>query len=321
MMDPKSDIDRVAVVGAGSIGAAWAAVFARAGLGVSLYDPDEAQRDAAQTEISARLKDLASFGLLEEEPADIANRISTEAVLSEAVELAQWVQECAPEDLDLKNSLFADLIELTPDDVILATSSSTLCVSRFVPAPQDRKRCLVVHPGNPPTLLPVAEVVPAPETDEAVSARAMSFLRKVGMKPVLVRAEVEGFVYNRLQGAVLREAYCLVRDGVVDPDDIDMVMREGLGLRWSVIGPFETVDLNTRGGIAAHAERLGPAYERMGAERGQHDPWTPDMVEKVSGARRGQLPMEDWHERRGWRDRMLMAMTRAKREALTRFGS
>ena len=170
-------------------------------------------------------------------------------------------------------------------------------------------------------MLPVAEVVPSPETDGAVADRAMTFLRKAGMKPVLVRAEVEGFVYNRLQGAVLREAYCLVRDGVVDPDDIDMVMRDGLGLRWSVIGPFETVDLNTRGGIAAHAERLGPAYERMGAERGQHDPWTPDMVAQVTGARREKLPMEQWHERRGWRDRMLMAMARAKRGALARFGS
>ncbi len=320
-MEQNSEIDQVAIVGAGSIGAAWAVVFARAGIGVALYDPDAAQRDAARDEISARVTDLAEFELIDETPPGVLARIAMKDTLGNAVSGAHWVQECAPEDLDLKRSLFADLNGLCPDNVILASSSSALCVSKFVPDPQDRRRCLVVHPGNPPTLLPVAEVVPSPETDKAVADRAMAFLREAGMKPVLVRAEVEGFVYNRLQGAVLREAYCLVRDGVVDPDDIDMVMREGLGLRWSVIGPFETVDLNTRGGIAAHADRLGPAYERMGAERGQHDPWTPDMVAQVSGARRQNLPMEQWHERRGWRDRMLMAMVRAKRGALARFGS
>ena len=83
---------------------------------------------------------------------------------------------------------------------------------------------------------------------------------------------------------MLREAYCLVRDGVASVEDIDKVMRDGLGLRWSVIGPFETVDLNTRGGIRSHAQKMGPAYERMGAERGQHDPWTPELVETVAAA-------------------------------------
>ena len=103
---------------------------------------------------------------------------------------------------------------------------------------------------------------------------------------VRVAREVEGFVFNRLQGAVLREAYCLVRDGVATVADIDRLMRDGLGLRWAAIGPFETVDLNTRGGIAAHAERMGPAYARMGAERGQDDPWTPELVAEVAEQRR-----------------------------------
>ena len=99
-------------------------------------------------------------------------------------------------------------------------------------------------------------------------------------------------MFNRLQGALLREAYCLVRDGVATVADIDRLVRDGLGLRWSVIGPFETVDLNTRGGIAAHAEKMGPAYARMGAERGQHDPWTPELVAEVAAARRAELPLE-----------------------------
>ena len=133
------------------------------------------------------------------------------------------------------------------------------------------------------------------------------------MEPIVVQKEVEGFVFNRLQGALLREAYCLVRDGVVSVDEIDRVVRSGLGLRWSVIGPFETADLNTRGGIASHAEKMGPAYARMGAERGQHDPWTPDLVAKVTEQRRDLLPLDRWEARVAWRDRRMMALIRHRK--------
>jgi L-gulonate 3-dehydrogenase len=133
------------------------------------------------------------------------------------------------------------------------------------------------------------------------------------MAPVLVRDEVEGFLFNRLQGAVLREANCLVRDGVASVEDVDRVMRDGLGRRWALIGPFETVDLNTRGGIASHAEKMGPAYARMGAERGQDDPWTPELVAEVAAQRRAHLPLDAWDERVAWRDEALMRMEQARR--------
>jgi 3-hydroxyacyl-CoA dehydrogenase len=112
---------------------------------------------------------------------------------------------------------------------------------------------------------------------------------------------------------VLREAYCLVRDGVATVEDIDRVVRDGLGLRWSVVGPFETVDLNTRGGIASHALKLGPAYAAMGAERGQNDPWTPELVKTVETQRRALLPLEQWEQRVRWRDRALMGALAARR--------
>ncbi len=113
---------------------------------------------------------------------------------------------------------------------------------------------------------------------------------------------------------MLREAYCLVRDGVIAVDELDMVIRDGLGMRYAFIGPFETSDLNVRGGIAAHAARMAPAYERMGAERGQHDPWTSDLVEKVASQRRATLPLSEWEARVAWRDRRLMALNRLKRD-------
>jgi L-gulonate 3-dehydrogenase len=193
-----------------------------------------------------------------------------------------------------------------PADVIAARVSTHADLAT-------RERCLVVHPANPPHLLPVVELVPAPFTAPDVVDVTEALLRTSGMSPVRVRREIEGFVFNRLQGALLREAYCLVRDGVASVDDVDRVVREGLGRRWAVVGPFETVDLNTRGGIAVHAERMGPAYARMGAERGQHDAWTPDLVAMVAAERRRILPLEDWERRVAWRDERLIAREKARR--------
>ncbi len=306
---------RIAIIGAGSIGVAWAIVFADAGHAVSLYDPNSERLDIVPGELALRVGELAEFGLLASSADAMPRRIRLAAELADAMAGASYVQECAPEQLALKQALFAELDRLAPPGAVLASSSSAITASAFASDLPGRARCLVVHPGNPPTLLRVVEVVPAPFTDPAVADRAEALLAAAGMSPVRVRREVEGFVFNRLQGAVLREAYCLVRDGVASVADIDRIMTAGLGPRWAVIGPFETVDLNTRGGIAVHAGRMGPAYARMGAERGQNDPWTPELVAEVVAARRAALPLEEWDDRVAWRDRMLMVQARARREA------
>jgi 3-hydroxyacyl-CoA dehydrogenase len=306
---------RVAVVGAGSIGVAFAIVFARAGWQVALHDPDEGRRHLAPAELRSRLDDLERFELVDEPAEALAARVRIEPVLDEALGGVQLVQECAPESVELKQRLFAQLDGAAPAGSVLASSSSALPASRFASELAGRGRCLVAHPGNPPYLLRIIELVPAPFTDAAAVDRAEQLYRAAGLIPVRIAREVEGFVFNRLQGALLREAYCLVRDGVASVEDIDAVMTEGLGPRWSIIGPFETVDLNTRGGIASHAEKMGPAYERMGAERGQHDPWTPELVARVAAQRRALLPLEKWEARIAWRDRMLMALVRHRQRS------
>ncbi len=303
----------VAVVGSGSIGVSWSVVFARAGHAVVLHDTDPSRLQRALAEVGERLVELARAGLLDEQPATVAARVRASGDLPEAVRTASHVQECVPEDLALKRALFARVETAAPAGAVLASSSSALMPSLIFGELATGRRCLVVHPANPPHLLPVVELVAAPFTDPADVDRTEALLIAAGMSPVRVRREVEGFLFNRLQGAVLREAYCLVRDGVADVEDVDRVMREGLGRRWAVVGPFETADLNTRGGIEAHARRLGPAYERMGAERGQHDPWTADLVADVAAQRRARLPLEDWDERVAWRDAALIALERARR--------
>ena len=135
----------------------------------------------------------------------------------------------------------------------------------------------------------------------------------VGMTPIVLRKETKGFVFNRLQGALLNEAYSLVQDGVASVEDIDMIVKDGLGLRWSIVGPFETVDLNTRGGIRKHAERMGAAYEQIGAERGTSTSWGPALIDLVESERRSKLPLSMWEERVRWRDRAMMAILVARK--------
>jgi L-gulonate 3-dehydrogenase len=310
---------RVAVVGGGSVGVGWAVVFARAGCRVGIFEPDAQRRAELLADAGARLRRLEHGGLLAEATDAIAARIEPHAELSAVVAEATHVQECAPESVELKQTVFAQLEQAAPEEAVLASSSSAIVASAFASDLRTRRRCLVAHPGNPPYLLPVVELVPAPFTEAATVERAQTFFQRVGMAPVLVRHELEGFVFNRLQGALLREAYCLVRDGVVGVEDVDQVVRDGVGRRWAVAGPFETAELNTRGGIEAHAQKLGPAYARMGAERGQHDPWTPDLVARVAEELHERLPPARWEERVAWRDEALIALERARR-GLPTFG-
>lgn len=304
----------LAVIGAGSIGRAFALIFAAAGHTVRMCELDADARNQALERIASSIADLREFGLVAAEPAEILSRISVGGDLGETVADATYVQECVPEDLQLKQQLFRELEMLAPASAVLASSSSAIPASRFAADLTTAERCLVAHPGNPPTLLRVVEVVPAPFTNTDFVDRACATLRSAGLAPVALKKEVTGFVFNRLQGAVLREAYCLVRDGVASVEDVDTIMRDGLGLRWAVIGPFETADLNRRGGIAAHAEIMGPAYAAMGVERGQHDPWTTELVAKVDSERREQLPIAKWEERVRWRDRQIMKLLASQRD-------
>jgi 3-hydroxyacyl-CoA dehydrogenase len=307
----------VAVAGTGSIGIAFALVFARAGVEVRCWDPMPGAADRARADLETRVMSLHGHGLVDDAEGVFA-RVAFVEDLAAAVDDVTLVQECAPEELAVKRALYADLGDLTGADTVLASSSSAITASRIGDGLQAADRILVGHPANPPYLLPVVEVVPSPATRADIVDRAISTYAGAGLQPVRLAREVEGFVFNRLQGAVLREAYCLVRDGVASVADIDAVMRLGLGRRWGVVGPFETVDLNTRGGIGTHAGRMGPAYARMGAERGQDDPWTDDLVAEVERQRREQMPLDEWDQRVLWRDERLMDLMAREREGTTR---
>lgn len=300
--------ETVAVIGAGSIGIAWAVVFASAGVHVQLFETDARVYAGALGEVESMLTDLSEAGLLSEPVAQVIPRVTMSASLEQAVKRAHFVQECVIEDLDVKRSLFAELDRLTDRSVVLASSTSTIIASLFAADLPGRERCLVVHPANPPYFLRVAEVVPAAFTSAEAIATATALLTRVDITPIVLHREIEGFAFNRLQGAVLREAYCLVRDGVISPVDVDTLVREGLGLRWSVIGPFTTSELNTRGGLRRHAEVIGPVYARIGVERGSDNPWTTETIEHVASHIERRLPHATWEENVHERDRAMIRL-------------
>lgn len=271
-------------------------------------DPDPVRRAGVSTELHAKLGLLDTAGLLNEDLNRIISRVTVVPTIAEATTGAVLVQECVPERVEIKRAIFRELGEHTDGNCVLASSSSAIPASQTSEGLDAAERILVAHPGNPPFLLPVIELVPSPQTRGDIVDTAHQLYARAGMSPVRLGREVEGFLFNRLQGAVLREAYALLRDEVATVEDIDTVMRDGLGRRWSFMGPFETVDLNTRGGVEAHAANMGPAYERMGHERGQDDPWTPELIAKATQQRRAILPLDRWEERVAWRDQHLIAL-------------
>ncbi len=304
--------DRIAVVGAGLIGRAWAMVFARAGLEVRLWDKVPGVAEGSLGTIRERLADLRAAGLVREAPEAIAARITACPGLAECVTGATHVQENGPERLAPKQELFAELDRLCPPGVVLASSTSGIPASEFTGNLAGRSRCLVAHPVNPPYLVPLVELVGAPWTDPAVVARTRALMERVGQVPVTAHKETRGFVLNRLQAALVAEAFRLVRDGVMSVEDVDRCVKDGLGLRWSFMGPFETIDLNAPGGVADYAERFGPL---MGGITDEQAPYHYDAptVGAVTAERRAALPLEKIEERSAWRDRRLMALVAHKR--------
>ncbi len=305
MSDPKFSI-----IGSGSIGIGWAIVFARAGYSVKVFDIEEAALKNFNTQVKARLELLRENELLAENPQAVLERIQTTLDLAEAVAEADYIQECGPESVEIKRELFTKLANLAKPEAILASSSSALLPSEFASDVASNERCLVVHPGNPPYLISIAEVVPAEFTSEEAIKTCTDLLTKVGIIPIRVNNEPQGFVFNRLQGAILREAYCLVRDGVISPTDLDLIVTEGLGKRWSIVGPFATSALNVRGGIKAHVARMGKSYFEMGKERGQNDPWDESLVDIVAADIDKKLPDANWEENTKKRDLALMKLNK-----------
>jgi len=297
----------VAVIGAGLIGRAWSIVFARAGFHVTLWDKFPLQTTLAQTFIADRLPELRGAGLLADEPQTVLARVHPMQSLWEAVRDAEYIQESGPERTDIKTDVFTELERAARPDAVIASSSSGIPASAFSEHLKTRQRCLIAHPVNPPYLIPLVEICPSPWTDPAVTGRTREIMVKAGQVPATVNKEIDGFTLNRLQGALLAEAFRLLAANVISPADLDALVKHGLGLRWSFMGPLETIDLNAPGGLADYCNRYGPLYATLQQQMKPLD-WDQALVDRLHAARRAELPANMQPVRQEWRDRRLMAL-------------
>lgn len=305
---------KIAIVGSGLIGRAWATVFASHGFEVALQDIKQEAAEAARAHIGKNLKELAGHGLVADPKGSLA-RIRVASGLADALKGVALVQENGPETVEAKRALFAEMDALAPPMAILASSTSFIMASVFSETVKGRARCLVAHPVNPPHLVPIVELAPAPWTDPGVVAKAKRLYEKAGQVPITLRKEKPGFVLNRLQAVLLAEAFRLVGEGVASAEDVDKTIRDGLGLRWSFMGPFETIELNAPGGIPDYCARYGASLDRMASEDAGGDPFGKETVATVMSEWPGTQSAERVKRLSDWRDSRLAALQAHKRAA------
>jgi L-gulonate 3-dehydrogenase len=312
-MENKSMNERIGIVGAGLIGRAWAIVFARAGCSVAVYDADARALDGCVALLRENIADLAQHGLITEDPETVLARITPVPTLAEAVQDVILVQENVRETVEVKKSIFAEMDRLAAPDTILASSTSWIPASAFSADLPGRARIMVAHPVNPPYLVPLVELAPAPWTSPQAVERAHQIFAQCGQTPVVLHKEITGFLLNRIQGAVLNEMLNLYADGYASVEDLDKVMKDGLGMRWAFMGPFETIDLNAPEGVVDYAARYGPTYKEVAAGQAANE-WRAEVLARIEAERRAILPATGLAERARWRDNRLMALVGHKRE-------
>lgn len=298
---------KIAIIGAGLIGQSWAITFARAGYHVALFDTQAGAVETAHDQITRSCGSLEGLDLLSGQGgAEVCARIRSAATMQDAVDGVCHVQENTPENLEIKRGIFRELDRATPMDAVIASSTSALMPSQFSDRLAGAHRCLVAHPLNPPHLIPAVELVPGPATSAETMAATTALMKSIRQTPIRTLREVEGFIMNRLQGAILDEAFALVEQGLASPQDVDAAMRDGLARRWVFMGPFETIDLNAPGGVADFIDRYGPAYDRIGAHRPGRTDWAGPVSESVIQALEGY----DRKTRSNWRDDRLAKLAK-----------
>ncbi|MGH9697903.1 MAG: 3-hydroxyacyl-CoA dehydrogenase NAD-binding domain-containing protein [Candidatus Acidiferrales bacterium] len=303
---PQPTISEVAIVGAGVIGRSWAQLFIRSGCHTALHDSDVARTKAALDWIRTDLEADCSDGLIDcRELESRLKRLSIHSELSEALRRAQYVQECGPERLELKKAIFADLDRHAGSQAILCSSTSGLSMTEIAAGLRGARRCLVAHPVNPPHIIPVVELVPGKETDPAILSTVRDFLSCLGQVPVTLRSHVPGFLLNRLQAAMFREAIHLVESGVAELKDVEAVVSEGVGLRWALLGPFGVADSNADGGLRGNFSNFRQTFLDLMNDLGPASKLPPAVVDEMSNAMTAMNGGVSPAEIRRWRDRLV----------------
>ena len=263
-------IKTVAVIGTGTIGASWTALFLAHGLDVVASDPAEGAEGRLKAFVERALPDARPETPMKQ------GRLTFVASAEDAVSRADLVQENAPERADLKADLIARLEAAMPAHCFIASSTTALTHSTIAAKARDKSRVIVAHPFNPPHIVPLVELVGARPDDPAIT-RAYAFYKSLGREPIVLKKEAIGHLANRLQAAIVREALYILEQGIADVEDIDKAMKFGPGLRWAFMGPFETVHLGGgAGGMRHYLKHLFPSQAQRWASLG-----TPKVTEEL----------------------------------------
>jgi len=309
-------IQRVACVGAGLIGQGWATLFAAKGLDVVLHDKDSIALRTSIRVIRENITFLEESGFLEKGlAAPSLDRIETTTNLGEAVRAVDYVQESVFDDYRIKKQVFEEMDAVAPEDTILASSASGLLMTEIQRVTKRPERCVLVHPILPVHLIPVIEIVGGENTSAASVEAASAFMRRLGKTPILLKREVPGYIVNRLQAALLREAIDLVAKGVATVEDVDRAFCMGIGLRDPFLGPFMRIHL-VANGIERFKERYAQSYHYRWSSM---DTWTeipPGAFEEVVAGTKSmeKARTETVTEIMGWRDHMLVKLIKLLQE-------
>ena len=272
---PQPDhIQRVAVLGAGTIGASWTALFLAKGLTVAVQDPNPAAEAYVRRYIADVWPTLHRLGMAADAAPD---RWMFHTSPTAAVRGVDFVQENAPERLELKRALYAEIDAALPAEAILASSSSGLMMSDLQAGLVSAPRMAIGHPFNPPHLIPLVEVVGGKATAPATVDWCLAFYRRIGKQPIHIRKEAPGHLANRLQAALWREAVSAVVTGLASVEDVDTAISAGPGLRWAAMGPHMTFHLGGgEGGMTHMLAQFRPAFEAWWKTMG-----TPELTDAV----------------------------------------
>lgn len=308
-------MQKIAVVGGGLIGQGWAVVFAQSGYEVAIYDPSADVRKIVRSTIKQRIADLVSAGLVTAFLGEkMLEQLTVAHSLEEAVDGIIYVQENGPEQIEIKKKLTAELDAFVSPDVPIGSSTSGISASRYCEELSGRHRCLVVHPINPPHLIPAVEIVPSPWTEKSIVTKVDEIMRNCSRETILLNKEIDGFVVNRLQGALLEEAFRLVGSGIVSAADLDKAISDGLGLRWSFMGPMKTIHLNAPEGVADYLERYGNMYQGFDLHADADNSWHRVTRETLAAELEATIPINDIPSAQAERDKKLMALLKHKQK-------
>ena len=304
-------IKRVAVVGSGLMGSGIALQFAIGGYEVQLGDVSDERLELALATIATNLEMMRDMGLVDDESAaGVPGRISTSAALEETLDGADFVIEAVFEDQPLKQKVFGEIDGLAPDHAVLASNTSSFMASQLAPFTGRPGKVVVANWWNPPYLLPLVEVVRGPETTDETIETTVALLTDLGKRPVVLQKESLGFIGNRMQFALLREAASIVEAGIATAEDVDAVVTNSFGRRLSVAGPFQVFDLAGWDTILAIIDQLFPDLESSGS--------SPEMIRKmVAGGDLGVKSGKGFYE---WDDEGVAAVRQRVGKALAAIG-